>query len=296
MGRRLLTKSEIGAGFFDSILADAKKKLHAHAVALAKTHGSHVKKHVTKSAHALYKAKDRKAELNKIKTALVQQGVAGAHALTEVAKKKGLQKVEQLKQKAVAKVRSRVCGDVGSGFFDSIGGFFKNIFGKAKQAGAAAVKQGVHHVKAKIAAAPTMLKKHLIEHKDQYIAAAKDGLMDVAMNGKAGIARQADKAKKHMVKKARSVAGCKGSGLGMRGAGIGIKGAGGKRKQGRGLSVRGAGGKRGRGFGGMMRKIKEMQKNPSSGSRKLIASRGRGRAVPSAEQYIPRGAGMRVVT
>ena len=129
------------------------------------------------------------------------------------------------------------------------------------------MKQGVHHVKAKIAAAPTMLKKHLIEHKDQYIAAAKDGLMDVAMNGKAGIARQADKAKKHMVKKARSVAGCKGSGLGMRGAGIGIKGAGGKRKQGKGLSVRGAGGKR-----------------------------GRGRDVPSMEQYIPRGAGMRVVT
>ena len=92
MGRRLLTKSEIGAGFFDGILADAKKKLHAHAVALAKTHGSHVKKHVTKSAHALFKAKDKKAELNKIKTALVKQGVAGAHALTEVAKKKGLRK------------------------------------------------------------------------------------------------------------------------------------------------------------------------------------------------------------
>ena len=287
MGRRLLTKSEIGAGFFDGILADAKKKLHAHAVALAKTHGSHVKKHVTKSAHALFKAKDKKAELNKIKTALVKQGVAGAHALTEVAKKKGLEKVEQLKQKAVAKVRARVCGDVGEGFFDSIGGFFKNVFGKAKQAGAAAVKQGIHHVKEKIAAAPTMLKQHLVEHKDKYIAAAKEGLMDVAMNGKEGIARQADKAKTHMIKKARGVAGCKGRGLSMAGAGMSmagagmsVRGAGGKKKRGRGMSVRGAGGKRGRGF------WSDVGKAVKVGARSFLGP---------DERYTPKGAGMRVV-
>ena len=255
MGRRLLTKSEIGAGFFDGILADAKKKLHAHAVALAKTHGSHVKKHVTKSAHALFKAKDKKAELNKIKTALVKQGVAGAHALTEVAKKKGLEKVEQLKQKAVAKVRARVCGDVGDGF------------GKAKQAGAAAVKQGVHHVKEKIAAAPTMLKQHLVEHKDKYIAAAKEGLMDVAMNGKEGIARQADKAKTHMIKKARGVAGCKGRGLSMAGAGMSVRGAGGKKKRGRGF-------------------WSDVGKAVKVGARSFLGP---------DERYTPKGAGMRVV-
>ena len=153
------------------------------------------------------------------------------------------------------------------------------------------MKQGVHHVKEKIAAAPTMLKQHLVEHKDKYIAAAKEGLMDVAMNGKEGIARQAEKAKTHMIKKARGVAGCKGRGLSMAGAGMSMAGA--------GMSIRGAGGKkkRGRGLVDAVRRSKgRVFKGPSSGTLKRASRGGKSWAdTPSMDQYIPKGAGMRVV-
>ena len=141
------------------------------------------------------------------------------------------------------------------------------------------MKQGVHHVKEKIAAAPTMLKQHLVEHKDKYIAAAKEGLMDVAMNGKEGIARQADKAKTHMIKKARGVAGCKGRGLSMAGAGMSMAGA--------GMSVRGAGGKKKRGRGMSVRGVVgDVGKAVKVGARSFLGP---------DERYTPKGAGMRVV-
>ena len=224
MGRKL-AKHQIGEGFFDDLVAKAKTGIHAHVDALAKKHGAHVKAHVGKAATQLFKAKGKKAELTRIKNALVKEGVAKAHALTEVAQKKGHAHVEKLKKAAVARVRSKVCGTVGAGFFDGligkVTGFVKKAFGIAKKTGAAAVKQGVAHVKQKVAQAPGIIKAHLKEHKDEYIEAAKKGLIDVAQNGKEGVHNQLEKLKGHMVKKTRSAAGCETAGsLELSGAGF----------------------------------------------------------------------------
>ena len=217
MGRRkMLSKSQIGDGFFDGLLNEAKKGLHGHADRMHKAHVGHLKKHLKTSAVQLFAAKDKKAELNKIKARLVKHGVQQAAEIAERVKESAHKHVEKLKAKAVARVRSKVCAHVGAGFFSSIGSMFSRAFNGAKAAAKVAVKQGVTTLKDKVKEAPGMLKQHLMEHKDEYIANAKEGLMDVAMNGKEGVARQMNKAKTHMVKKTRAVAGCKPKGSGLK--------------------------------------------------------------------------------
>ena len=127
-------------------------------------------------------------------------------------------------------MRSRVCGEVGEGFFGNLFSGIKTVVGKLFGAGkkhvAQAVSHGVQAVKDKVKAAPQAIKAHVIKHKDEYVQKAVEAATDVVQNGKEGVHRQMGKARTHMVKKARSVAGCEGqkgtAGSGLRVAG-GIK-------------------------------------------------------------------------
>ena len=64
--KKMLTKGQIGAGFFNDHIESAKKSLHAHAHRLAKKHHAHIKTHMKKTTRRLFQAKDRKAELHKV--------------------------------------------------------------------------------------------------------------------------------------------------------------------------------------------------------------------------------------
>lgn len=240
--KKLLTKGQIGAGFFNDHIEKAKKGLHAHATRIAKKHHAHIKTHMAATTRRLWKAKDRKAELNKVKAEMIKKGLAKANEIHEAGKAAAAVHVERLKKHAIKRVRSKVCGDVGEGFFSSIGNFFGKIFGGARSAAHAAIRQGTHVIKQHVQAAPAALKAHLVANKDKYIDAAKNAAVDIAQNGKQGINRTMEKVKKHMVTKARSVAGCKPKGSGMRVGGGGKVGGG--MRVGGGLRVAGGAGKK----------------------------------------------------
>lgn len=128
----------------------------------------------------MFKAKDKRAELNNMKNELVQHGIGRAHEVAEQFRDKAYEQVERYKQKAISRVRSRVCGAVGEGFFDSL---FKTVrsgvgtlIGAGKKAATTAV--GLQTVKNKVKEAPGMLMKHVREHKDEYIQNAMEGIAD----------------------------------------------------------------------------------------------------------------------
>ncbi len=220
--RRKLQKHEIGEGFFDDLLKEAKDAVHKHAELTKTKHMADLKKHLKSGASRIYAAKNKKGEAAKIKKELVAKAKERAHAIAEAGKARAHAHVEKLKQKALKRVRTRVCGgaEVGEGFFGNLFSGIKNVVGKLFGAGkkhvAQAVSQGVQTVKDKVKAAPQAIKAHVIKHKDEYVQKAVEAATDVVQNGKEGVHRQMGKARTHMVKKARSVAGCeekKGGGL-----------------------------------------------------------------------------------
>ena len=214
--RRKLLKHEIGEGFFDDLLSQAREAVHKHAENTKKKHMADLKKHLKAGASRIYAAKNKKGEAAKIKKEIVAKAKERAHVIAEAGKAKAHAHVEQLKKKAIKRVRTRVCGDVGEGFFGSLFSGIKSVVGKLFGAGkkhvAAAVSQGVQTVKEKVRAAPQAIKAHVIKHKDEYVQKAVDAATDVVQNGKEGVTRQIGKARTHMVKKARAVAGCEGEG------------------------------------------------------------------------------------
>ena len=212
--RRKLQVHEIGEGFFDDLMSQAQDAIHKHSDQQRAKHLSDLKGHMRTGASRLFAAKDKRAELNSMKNELVQHGVGKAQEVAEYYKEKAHKHVERFKHKAVSRVRSRVCGAVGEGFFDSL---FKGVksgvgklIGAGRKAATTAVRQGIQTVKNKVKEAPGVLMKHVREHKDEYIQNAMEGMADVAANGKEGFARQMGKARTGMVKKVRSVAGCEG--------------------------------------------------------------------------------------
>ena len=209
MGKRKLGRKDIGEGFHDGALEVAQKKLHRHAEQLAGRHHAHLSRTMTVGAGVLHRArKQGKKALNQAKVRLIKEGTAKAHALHEKAMVQARKHLEQLKKSAINKVRSRVCEDVGSGFFGSIGNFFKGIFGGVKKQATKAISHGITSLKNKVAEAPTLAKAHLMKHKDEYLAKAKEAFADIATNGKEGVNRQLARAKKHLIKKTRGIAGC----------------------------------------------------------------------------------------
>jgi len=195
-------------------MAQAQQAIHKHADQQSATHMADLKKHMTSGASRLFAAKDKGAELNTMKNELVQYGVGRAQEVADRYREKAYKHVDRFKQKAISRVRSRVCGAVGEGFFDSM---FKKVVtgvktmvGAGKKAAQTAVRQGIQTVKNKVKEAPGVLMKHVRDHKDEYIQNVMEGVADVAANGKEGFSRQMGKARTGMVKKVRSVAGCEG--------------------------------------------------------------------------------------
>ena len=219
--RRKLQRHEIGEGFFDDLLTQARAAVHKHAEITKVKHMAALKKHLKTGVTQLHAA-DSKADMQKIKTDLVAKGKAQLHEIAEEGKAKAQEHVERIKKKAVARVRSRVCGEVGEGFFSNlfkgVTSFVGRMFGAGKTHATNAITQGVQAVKKKIQDAPGIIKAHVVKHKDAYIKTAIDGATDVLENGKEGVTRQIGKARTGMVKKARSVAGCEGreAGSGLR--------------------------------------------------------------------------------
>ena len=108
---------------------------------------------MTSGASRLFAAKDKRGELNNMKNELVQHGIGRAQEVADRFKEKAYKHVDRFKKKAISRVRSRVCGAVGEGFFDSmfkkVVGGVKTMVGAGRKAAQTAVRQGIQTVKNK---------------------------------------------------------------------------------------------------------------------------------------------------
>ena len=187
MPRRKLTKAEIGEGFWGNLWSGAKNIFKKHA-----------KKHVTAAiSHGKKIAKAKLAEVKTRGIAMARQKLAEgkAHAKAAIHAK-----IQEVKRRAVKKVQTHVCGSpkVGAGFFDGLAA-------KAK-AHAHAQFEGLHKKAiSHISGAKSAAQEALHAHKDKVIAT---------------VHKKVDSVKQQALRKARSVAGCEGSGLNLRGAGV----------------------------------------------------------------------------
>ena len=228
-------RHEIGEGFFDDMIADTKKKITEHIKKNAAAHHKHIKTHMKATAVRLAGAKDKKAELQKIKKEMKEKGLAKVAELHEKVKTAGAKHLEALMvlkargagaamvyvvQRSDA-ARFAPAGDIDPAYARLLVQALQQGVevwvvqarvgpGGARQAASHAMTKGTEAVKAHVAAAPEKLRQHLAENKDKYIALAKNAAVDVAQNGREGLHRQLAAARKGMVAKARSVAGCEG--------------------------------------------------------------------------------------
>lgn len=199
MPRKKLTKKQIGEGFWGSMFKKGVNIVKKHA-----------KKHV--SAAISHGKKIAKAKLKEVKAkaiALAQQKLAEGKAQAKAAIHA---KIQEVKRAAVKKVQSHVCGSpkVGAGFFD---GIMDQLKAHAHKEFEGLHKKALSHV----TGAKSAAQEALHAHKDKVIAKVHNKVQSV---------------KKQALRKARSVAGCEGSGLNLKGAGV--------RKK-RGRKPRGAG-------------------------------------------------------